>query len=345
MVGGAGDGRKDGLGRFALCLDGRLCERARVAVTYAQLFLTILPVFLLIALGVLARRQEWISQAGEDSMFNLVFRLFFPALILESVLTNPAVREPANLFLPPLAGFLITAGGMGIGWLVGRAFGLRVGSGLRTFALAVGMSNYGYLPLPIMESLFGAESRGVLLVHNLGVETAIWTVGLLVVSGASLRAGWRKLLNAPLVTLVVAVALNLSGVGELIPPVIWKIIHPLAACAVPLGLLMTGVSIQPHLSAPGRLLEPRISATAVFIRLALLPVVILLIARFGPWTEELRRVLVVQAAMPSAVLPVILARVYGGQPLIAVQIVLATTAMGLFSIPFWLKWGLAFANP
>ena len=139
--------------------------------------------------------------------------------------------------------------------------------------------------------------------------------------------------------------MRLSGVGDLIPPVIWKIIHPLAACAVPLGLLMTGVSVQPHLNAPGRLLEPRISATAVFIRLALLPVVILLIARFGPWTEELRRVLVVQAAMPSAVLPVILARVYGGQPLIAVQIVLATTAIGLFSIPFWLRWGLAFVNP
>lgn len=313
-------------------------------VTYAQLFLTILPVLLLVAVGVAARRANWITQAGEDSLFNLVFRVFMPALILESVLTNPAVREPANILLPPLAGFLITAGGMGLGWLAGRAFGLRVGTGLRTFALAVGISNYGYLPLPVMESLFGPESRGVLLVHNLGVEAAIWTVGLLVVSGASLRAGWRKLLNAPLFTLVVAVILNLTGVGALVPAVFWKVIHPLAACAVPLGLLMTGVSIQPHLDDPKRLLAPRIGATAVLIRLALLPLAILALARFGPWTEDLRRVLVVQAAMPSAVLPVILARVYGGQPLMAVQIVLATTAIGIFSIPFWIQWGMALAG-
>ena len=321
-----------------------MCERVAVSVTYAQLFLTVLPVFLLIAAGAVARRVEWISQSGEDSLFSLVFRLFFPALILESVLNNPAVRDPANVLLPPLAGFLITAGGMGVGWMVGRAFGLQVGTGLRTFALAVGISNYGYLPLPIMQALFGAESRGVLFVHNLGVEAAIWTVGLLVVSGASLRAGWRKLLNAPLITLIVAVILNLTGVGALIPPVLWKVITPLATCAVPIGLLMTGVSIQPHLDDPKRLFAPRIGAAAVVIRLALLPLAILLLARFGPWTEDLKRVLVVQAAMPSAVLPVILARVYGGQPLLAVQIVLATTAIGLFSIPFWISWGLGLAG-
>jgi hypothetical protein len=126
--------------------------------------------------------------------------------------------------------------------------------------------------------------------------------------------------------------------------VIWKIITPIAACAVPIGLLMTGVSIQPHLDDPKRLLAPRVGVAAAVIRLALLPVVILLIARFGPWTEDLKRVLVVQAAMPSAVVPVILARVYGGQPLVAVQIVLTTTAIGVFSIPFWISWGLGLAG-
>ena len=54
--------------------------------------------------------------------------------------------------------------------------------------------------------------------------------------------------------------------------------------------------------------------------------------------------LVVQAAMPAAVVSVIIARVYGGQPLIAVQIVLGTTVLALFTIPFWLRFGLSFAG-
>ena len=74
------------------------------------------------------------------------------------------------------------------------------------------------------------------------------------------------------------------------------------------------------------------------------PVVILCAARWLPCSVELRRVLVVQAAMPAAVVPIIIARHYGGQPLTAVQVVLSTTATGIFTCPLWIRAGLAFAG-
>jgi hypothetical protein len=55
-------------------------------------------------------------------------------------------------------------------------------------------------------------------------------------------------------------------------------------------------------------------------------------------------VLVVQAAMPAGVMPIIIARHYGGQPLTAVQIVLGTTVLALLTIPLWLKAGLAWVG-
>jgi predicted permease len=42
--------------------------------------------------------------------------------------------------------------------------------------------------------------------------------------------------------------------------------------------------------------------------------------------------------------PIIIARVYGGQPLTAVQMVLVTTALGLFTIPAWISVGLAWVE-
>jgi malate permease and related proteins len=51
---------------------------------------------------------------------------------------------------------------------------------------------------------------------------------------------------------------------------------------------------------------------------------------------ELRRVLYIQAAMPSAVFPIILARHYGGDPATAVRVVVATSVLGLITIPLWL---------
>jgi len=55
-------------------------------------------------------------------------------------------------------------------------------------------------------------------------------------------------------------------------------------------------------------------------------------------------VLVVEAAMPAAVFPIIIARHYGGQPLTAVQVVLWTTAVGLLTCPLWIRAGLAWVT-
>ena len=313
-------------------------------MSYGQLFLTILPVFALIALGVALRHFDWVAEKAEASFFNLVINVTFPCLIFESVAGNRALHDPGNLLLPPLLGFALTLLSLAVAWHVARGLGLTLGHGLRTFALAVGLTNYGYLPLPLMDAMFGPESRAVLLVHNVGVEAAVWTAGILVVTGLSPTQGWRKMINAPLIALVVALAVNLTGVVDFVPAVTMNLVHALAVCAIPLGLLMTGVSIQPHLDDPKQLVNTRVTLTAWLLRLGVLPWVYLLTARFLPCSVELKRVLVVQAAMPTAVISIIIARIYGGRPLVAVQILLGTTALALFTIPFWLRFGMAFAD-
>jgi predicted permease len=104
---------------------------------------------------------------------------------------------------------------------------------------------------------------------------------------------------------------------------------------------MIGVSLAGYLAEPRNLFPPRIALGSCALRLGLMPVAILCVAYWVPCPVELKRVLVVQAAMPAAVFPIVLARHYGGQPLVAVQVVLATTALGLLVIPLWLSLGLA----
>src|SRR5687767_3875896 len=178
--------------------------------TYFQLLLLVLPVFALIGVGVAARRVHWIEGEAETSLIRLVVNVCYPCLIFESVASNTALQAPGNLLLPPLLGFGVTWLGIRAGLLVARAIGLHVGTGLRTFALSVGIANYGYLPIPIMQAIWGPENLGVLMVYAVGVEIAIWTVGLLVLTGQSLRQGWRKLVSPILITLVLAVACNLT---------------------------------------------------------------------------------------------------------------------------------------
>ena len=313
-------------------------------MTVWALFKLILPVFALIGVGVALRRKGWILEPAESSMIRFVVSVCMPCLVFDTIVGNAALRNPGNLLLPPLAGFVSTAIGMGVAYLAARRIGLGVGSGLRTFALSAGVCNYSYLPLPIVFGIWGERTQGVVLIHNMGVDLALWSVGMAVLTGASPREGWRRILSPVLVAILVAIAINSLGASDYVPGFIHSMVHSLGVCAVPLGVVLTGVSIADYLDEPTKLLHPNVAIGACAVRLGILPVVMLCIARWLPCPVELKRVLVVEAAMPAAVFPIIMARYYGGQPLTAVQVVLATTALGLVTSPLWIRAGLAFVG-
>lgn len=310
-------------------------------MSYGDILLLILPVFALIAVGVGLRRLSWLTAEADASMLKVVVNFLYPCLIFENVLGNDALRVPSNLALAPTSGLVMMTLTIVGSLYIGRLIGLTVGHGLRTYAFAVGINNYAYIPISFMAAMYGPSSVGVLLVHNVGCEAAIWTVGILVLSGLSLREGWRKLLNPPVVALVLALLGNFLGVGSHVPGFLSAVIHQSAACAIPLGLMLIGGTLDQYFSQPRELFEPTITFSACLLRLGLYPVLYLLLAKYLPCTDELKRVLIVQAAMPAGVLPIVIAKHYGGQPLMAVRVVIGTTVAGILVIPLWIRVGLA----
>ncbi len=98
--------------------------------SYWQILSLILPVFALIAIGVVVRRVHWIEGEAETSLIRLVVNLCYPCLIFDSVVGNAALNHAENLMLPPLMGFSLTALTIGICFYCGRVLGLTVGGGL-----------------------------------------------------------------------------------------------------------------------------------------------------------------------------------------------------------------------
>jgi len=310
-------------------------------MTIGELFRLILPVFALIAVGSVLRRFHWIEGPAEASLLRLVVDVSMPCLVFDSIVGNVALRDPGNVFLPPFAGFLTTAIGLGVAFLSLRFIGLKADASGRTFALATGVCNYRYVPIPIVGALWGARAAGVVLIFGMGVDVAIWSLGLFVLTGASSRKAWMSLVSPMFVTLMVAIGINVTGLSPYVPSLAGSMAHSLGVCAVPMGLIMTGVSVADFVDEPSKLIRWNVWMGSCVVRLAILPVLTLCVAAWLPWSVELRRVLVVEAAMPAAVVPIIVARHYGGNALTAVQVVLATTVAGLVASPLWIRAGLA----
>jgi predicted permease len=226
-----------------------------------------------------------------------------------------------------------------------RATGLAESRARRTFMLAAGLYNYGFVPIPLALLLFNQETVGVLFVHNMGVELALWTIGVMVITGTKAGGGLARVINAPLVAMVISLVLNFSGLQAHLPEVVRTTIHILAQCAIPLSLILAGATMDDHLEEFHSRPAWRVIGTAVMLRLLLLPLGFLVLARYLPATLELKRVVVLQAAMPSAVFPIVMSKHYGGDPPTALRVVLGTSLVGLLTMPLWIRVGLAWIQP
>ncbi|MGC3957838.1 MAG: AEC family transporter [Verrucomicrobiota bacterium] len=239
----------------------------------------VVPVFGVMALGLVIRRLNWLTEEADKSLMRICVNLLLPCLILDKSLGNPALSQVSNLLLAPLVGYLIVALGMWIAWLAQPLHGLREPAERRTFAVAVGMHNYGYVPLPLALLLFDQKTAGVLFLHIIGVEMAMWTLGVMVLSGGAAR-DWRKLLNAPLFAIVFAIIINALGWDAHEPQVVSTSIHWLGGCAIPLALILIGAIMADHIGDFHSARGWRVMGVGVLLRIGLLPLAFLLVAKF-----------------------------------------------------------------
>lgn len=305
----------------------------------------LLPVFMLMLAGFVLRRVRWLTEEADQSLLKICVNVLLPCLIFESVLGNPALHRPENLLWPPLVGIALVLVSIGIAAGVARLVRIEGPAERRTFALTTGLQNYGYVPLPLCILLFDPGTVGVLLVHNVGVELVLWTVGVAVLSGRGFRGGWRKVINAPLIALALALLLNAGAslfqitVAPHVGTVPMTAIHWLGQCAIPLALLLIGATVADHFSEIRGGHALRVVTAAIIVRLAIMPILFVAAARWLPCSIELKRVLIVEGAMAAAVLPIALSKHYGGDPRTALQVVLSTSCAGLVTIPLWIQFG------
>ena len=112
----------------------------------------------------------------------------------------------------------------------------------------------------------------------------------------------------------------------------------LGSGAFPLALLITGAIMIDMVQVEKP--SARIAIGGSITRLMLIPVIILAAAKYLPLSLELKQVLVVQAAMPAAMSPLLIAKLYGGRPGIAAQIIVVSTLLSLLTLPWVIALGI-----
>jgi len=291
----------------------------------------------LILCGVIWRR---LAPGGQDAkttrtaLTGLVYYLFLPALVLLVLWQAPLGGDSLRIALVAGVGVIVSL--LVIGWLC-RVCGLDQGT-RGAAMLAAAFPNATYLGLPVLEATFGKEGRSIAIQYDLFACTPLLlTLGTWVAVRHGIRSrakmNWSELLRVPaLWAAVVAVVCNLLAVP--FPSLLQQWLQTLANGVVPLMLISLGLSLtikQEHFR------EMRSIYPVLGVKLILMPAVVLAMSTFLAMSGTLKQGVVLEAAMPSMVIGMVLCDRYGLNTAVYAAAVTVTTAVSFFTLEMWFR--------
>jgi len=264
---------------------------------------------------------------------SLVYYLLLPALVL-AVLWKADLGTD-SLYIALAAGVALIVG------LLLSVFSCRLCISRPPQAgavlLAATFPNATYLGLPVLEATFGPWARSVAIQYDLFACTPfLFTVGILVAAryGDSSEVKTRmvgRLVRIPaLWAAIAAVILNTAHVP--LPELMDGFLGLLNRGVVPLMLFSIGLSLQwsrhQWRSMPSII-------PVVLLRFVVVPLVVLVFAKTIGLTGNLHAAVVIESAMPSMVLGIVLCDRFKLDVGLYATAVTVTTALSIIALPVW----------
>ncbi len=290
--------------------------------------ITILSIVLMIALGYFLKRIDFLSFKDVDSLNNIVIYILLPCMIFHALYTADLSLLPQLGILP----FVILASSFVTGiisYFILKGFKLP-DKQLWSILVTVMIANTGFMGYPVNLGIYGHEGflRAIFCDIATMVIFLILSFVLILKFGGNIRTAVKKIaLFPPLWAIVFGMLLNLTNIP--IGPVIDNTVNYLGNGAIPLIMLSLGISIDLEGFKRSKL---AIIFTSI-IKLAFFPFIAFLIVSFLGLSGLQFDVSIVEAAMPSGMLSLLLAITYKLDFELTSDCILINTVFSLVTLP------------
>ncbi|WP_269523876.1 AEC family transporter [Coraliomargarita parva] len=299
---------------------------------------TLLPVFLLIGLGFLLAKRQFISESFLNELNKLTFWVALPALIIKSLSTASSVPEGTwGIFIVFAIATLLVSG------LAYACFrGLKLDRWqMGTFIQAAFRGNLAYAAIPII--YFALRDQGETVVANAMAQTIfvfaptmlLYNTLAVVVLQFSHHSDWRSGLRQSTIQILRNPLIQSSIVGVLLfllpvqlPGVIRNSLELIGQLAAPSALLCVGGSMA-FVSMEGRY---RSASVASILKVSILPVLSLVLAKLAGLSGQSALILLILSASPTAAVSYIMAKELKGDVALAAGGITISTVLCIPSL-------------
>jgi predicted permease len=272
----------------------------------------ILPLYLLIGAGYLFGRLR--PELETRTISFVVLYLFAPALIFSSFKrVNLTLTSFFQIAFTALFVFIFTY------LLAVAAEKALLGRRNPAFELSATVMNAGYLGIPLIYLMFGEEALAYAITFMVVMAVYHFTLGILILKGRDFKEGIKAALKIPL---IYAALLAFLLKGAELPSGIEKVLKLTGDATMPLMLVSIGISLS-KISVE----EFREAFVATLVRFFGGTVGALIAVSAIGAPPLLKKVLIVQSSLPSAVLNFVLCEEFKASPKLAASVIFLSTLL------------------
>jgi predicted permease len=299
---------------------------------------SIIVLVAIICIAVFLKQLKLVKSEHAPVFSKLVMYVTLPALIFQSLAHATLHWEYILLALVMLAAEIIS---LILAWFIGKRLHLASPQ-LGSFMLVSGFGSSALLGYALIGQIFPGDISAMteaVLITEVGVGPALFTIGTMIAMyyGSAEESTRGRIMAAlaffkspicfAVASGIVWATLDLPVKGIFLDP-LFQSLHILASANTLMVALTVGVVLQ--------FSEMRVVLVMAFfaclLKLVLKPVLVWLPTPFLDLQIWQVQILVLEAAMPSALLTVVLANTYGCDAQLASKLVFATTVISIFTI-------------
>lgn len=290
-------------------------------------FNQIVTMFLILLVGVLCFKVKFISQEMNRGLSNILLMLITPVLIIHSYQQDFSSELLEGLLISFALAIITHIFAIIISMIFKKNKNMENGSIERFSSI---YSNCGFMGLPLVNGIFGAEGVLYVTAYMTIFNIFIWTHGLMLMIGKQDKKQLVKVLLSPtLVSIIVGILMFITQFK--LPSVIGGSIKYLADMNTPLAMLIAGVTIaQTDIKA---VFKKKGIYLVSFLKLIFVPIVLLVVFQFIPSNPIVITTAILAASCPTATTGTLFALRYNKNALYASEIFAFTTILSLFTIP------------
>ena len=287
-----------------------------------------LQLFGLMLIGVYARKRGIISAEGRKTLSDLLIGVILPCNIVISFdleLTSALLAAAGKVLVISFAAQVFYL-------LCSKVLFLRIPHAQQmVLRYATICSNAGFLGLPIVGSIYGAEGTLYVSIALIPLRVFMWSSGLSLFTKTDAKSTVKLLLTHPCIIAVFVGFAVLFAPFDL-PDFLRATIVSVSNCTTAVSMIIIGGILAE--------ISPRTVVTKSvlyfsFIRLAFIPGVVLIALRLLHVEPLLIGVSVLLSAMPAGSTTAILAAKYGGDAEFASRAIFVSTILSLITIPIF----------